>query len=77
MAISRQHGTPGELEKLAKNLRAVRKDKGWSQTELAKRAGVPLATLNNVELAHNWPSLGLYAGICRALGLGEPPLFKS
>lgn len=73
----RQKGTPDQLKAFAEGLRAKRESVGLSQTALADKVGiVSVKTLNNYERGKNWPSLGAYAAICVALGLGCPPLIK-
>ncbi|AWB95361.1 transcriptional regulator [Agromyces badenianii] len=41
---------PGEARGLGKSIQASRLERGWSQTELAMRAGVSRPTISRVEL---------------------------
>ncbi|HUY36216.1 MAG TPA: helix-turn-helix transcriptional regulator [Pirellulales bacterium] len=44
---------------------------GWSQAELARRAGVRPETLNRIEQVKRSPSLGTFEKVNRALEAGE------
>lgn len=44
---------------------------GWSQAELARRAGIRPETLNRIEQAKRSPSLGTFDKVHRALEAGE------
>lgn len=70
------------LEPSAKELRAfglrVRKRRevmGISQTELSRQAKCSVKHVNNIECGRTWPSLHLHRALCRALKVGEVPLF--
>ena len=62
---------------MKRNLRmkAARQDKGLSQEELARRAGVSRQTINMIERGDFNPSLHLCLGICRILGRTLDELF--
>lgn len=66
-----------DLARLGTAVRRKRQQKKLSQLGLAQLAGISNSQLNNVESARNWPSLPAYLAICRALGVGEPPLFSA
>jgi transcriptional regulator with XRE-family HTH domain len=69
-------GTKKDLEAFAARLRRTRQALHLSQVALAEKAGISNKQLNNIENAHNWPSMPVYIAICRELGLGEPLLLK-
>lgn len=69
-------GTKKDLEALALALRRARQAKHISQVALAESVGISNKQLNNVECAHNWPSMPVYVALCRKLELGEPPLLQ-
>lgn len=62
---------------MKRNLRmkAARQDKGLSQEELARLAGVSRQTINMIERGDFNPSLHLCLGICRTLGRTLDELF--
>lgn len=45
------------MKTFAENVRRLRKDRGWSQTQLADRAGFHLTHINRVEAGKYVPSL--------------------
>ncbi len=45
-------GSPEEVIKLARGLRAVRRGLGWSQTRLAHQAGVARYTISRLEIGY-------------------------
>lgn len=53
----------------AEMLRAARERRGWTQTELAERAGVSQVTACEVERGRRAPSLRVASALVRALGL--------
>lgn len=50
-----------------KNLVAVRKEKGWSQSELARRAGVPASYICALEAGTKSPLLSTIAKLAETL----------
>lgn len=56
---------------LARSLIRRRRALGWSQAELARRAGVRLETVNRLERGKHAPSLATVTKIERALMRGE------
>lgn len=48
-----------------------RRSLGWSQAELARRAGIRPETLNRIEQAKSSPSLSTFDKVHRALEAGE------
>ncbi len=68
---------PNEMAGLGTAIRERRLQLGLSQKEFAGRIGIPTSTMNNIEVARNWPSLPVYITICRALRMGRIPLVKA
>lgn len=61
---------------LAKNLRDWRGKRGWSQTELARRAGLSKGMLVQVEQAQTNPSIATLCKLANALGVALPRLVE-
>lgn len=55
----------------ARDILRARRKLGWSQAELARRAGIRAETLNRIEHGKNKPSVPTIAKIDRALKAGE------
>lgn len=58
---------------IARNILRRRRALGWSQAELAKRAGVRPETLNRLEKARHAPTVTTVERLERALAKGESP----
>ena len=58
-----------ELSPLARNLRALRSERGWSQGELAERIGVHLTHVSRVETGKYTPGLEFVVEAARAFGI--------
>ena len=56
---------------LAKNVEALRKKRGWTQTELGEKSGTSQRTVSNIENETNDPSSQKVAAIADAFGI--PP----
>jgi ribosome-binding protein aMBF1 (putative translation factor) len=56
---------------MARDIIRSRRALGWSQAELARRAGIRAETLNRIETAKRSPSLTTYGKVHRALAAGE------
>jgi transcriptional regulator with XRE-family HTH domain len=56
---------------LSRNLRRLRTDKGWSQEELADRAGLHRTYVSGVERGVRNPTITIVAALAKALGV--PP----
>lgn len=54
-------------QRLAKNMRRIRRDKGWSQEELADRAGVHRTYISGVERLVRNPTITVVGRIAQAL----------
>lgn len=59
----------GELDyaKMGMRIRQVRKVKGWSQDELAKKCGISMSFLGHIERGTRIMSLETFVSICAAL----------
>lgn len=55
---------------LAAHLLALRRERGWSQRQLAERAEIPRSTIANMESGGGNPSLANLARAAAALGVG-------
>lgn len=56
---------------LSRNLRRLRTEKGWSQEELADRAGLHRTYVSGVERGVRNPTITIVAALAKALGV--PP----
>jgi transcriptional regulator with XRE-family HTH domain len=61
---------------LSGNIRALRHDKGWSQAELAEKAGVSIPFLSQIEMGNKWPHPDSLAKIGEALNVQIYELFR-
>jgi transcriptional regulator with XRE-family HTH domain len=55
--------------RIARRLRALRAERGWSLDDLAGRSGVSRATLSRLENAEASPTAGVLGKLCAAFGL--------
>ncbi len=53
--------------KMGMRIRQVRKAKGWSQDELAKKCGISMSFLGHIERGTRIMSMETFANICEAL----------
>lgn len=61
---------------LATQLRTLREKKGWSQEELAHKAGIHVTYLSGLECSRRNPTLKTLEQIARALGTQVATFFK-
>lgn len=54
---------------LGEKIQKLRKDNGWSQTELGKRVDVHVAHLSRLENGKSLPSVDLLSNLARAFGV--------
>lgn len=54
---------------IGKNVTSFREELGWTQRELAEKAGVSYSFLNDIENGRRQPSMDSLEGIARALGV--------
>jgi DNA-binding XRE family transcriptional regulator len=62
---------------MARDIIRSRRALGWSQAELARRAGIRAETLNRIEQAKRSPSLSTFDKVHRALETGEAEAAKA
>ena len=60
--------------KMGLRIRQVRKAKGWSQDELAKKCGISMSFLGHIERGTRIMSMETFANICTALDAGADEL---
>lgn len=66
-----------ELQKLfGLNVRRVREERGWTQEELARRAGINRSYLGGVERGKRRVAMENIARIAQALGIFPDVLFR-
>lgn len=66
-----------EAEKWGRRIRAFRKLKGYTQESFAKRLGVPVSVLGEVERGNRMPSPDLLVSIAEALNISIDELAVS
>ena len=59
-----------DYSKVGMRIRQVRKAKGWSQDELAKKCGISMSFLGHIERGTRIMSLDTFVSICQALEAG-------
>lgn len=57
-----------DYAKMGARIRQFRKAKGWSQGKLAKKCGISLNFMGNIERGTRRMSMDTFAGLCNALG---------
>lgn len=57
-----------DTERVARRVKSLRIDKGWTQSDLAAESGVSLGSIARVEQARGCMSLEMACGIADALG---------
>src|SRR5487761_294200 len=76
-----EHGNYPAVERaravMARDIIGSRRALGWSQAELARRAGIRPETLNRIETAKRSPSLSTFDKVHRALEAGEAEAAKA
>ncbi len=63
-----------DYTKIGQRIRQVRKAKGWSQDELAKKCGISMAFMGHIERGTRSMSLETFANVCGALDAGADEL---
>ncbi len=63
-----------DYAKIGARIREIRKVKGWSQDELAKRCGISLNFLGNIERGTRKMSMDTFVSLCRALQMDADAL---
>lgn len=59
---------------IGENVRRLRRDKGWTQTELAEKAGIRLVHVNRIETGKSSPSAEVLFALADSLGVGADSL---
>lgn len=44
-------------KEIVSRIKALRKEKGWSQQDLADKSGVGVTTIRKIETGHSWTSV--------------------
>jgi len=60
--------TPSLAEVVSKRVRSLRERRGWSLSELARRAGIGVSTLSEIEAGQSAPRLDTLGALAHALG---------
>lgn len=63
-----------DAQRIAKEIRDARRERGWTQPELAEAAGVSLRMIQDAEGGHRRPQAAKLDAIRRALGLDANPV---
>lgn len=63
-----------DYSRIGMRIRQVRKAKGWSQDELAKKCGISMSFLGHIERGSRVMSMDTFVGICNALDAGADEL---
>jgi transcriptional regulator with XRE-family HTH domain len=65
-----------EAEKLGKNLKRIRTEKGISQGDIAKSLGVSRGFVSNIENGKTNPTLATISRLANAIGVTSDELLK-
>lgn len=63
-----------DYAKIGERIRQVRKARGWSQEQLAKKCGISLNFMGKIERGDRKMSMDTFAGICMELETGADAL---
>lgn len=63
-----------DYSRMGMRIRQIRKAKGWSQDELAKKCGISMSFLGHIERGTRIMSLETFVSICCALDAGADEL---
>jgi transcriptional regulator with XRE-family HTH domain len=66
--------TEKDLKALGKEMGRMRTAKNLSKTDLARKLGISTKQIDHVENGVNWPSMKVYIGLCRVLGVEQIPM---
>jgi transcriptional regulator with XRE-family HTH domain len=61
---------------LARNIKAFRKHRDWSQEVLAEKAGISIPFLSDIERCNKWPSPETLSNLAQALDVEVYELFR-
>ena len=65
-----------EAQKLGKNLKRIRKEKGISQGDIVRSLGIDRAFISNIENGKTNPTLATIAKLAKAVGVSIEELIK-
>ena len=65
-----------EAQKLGRNLKRIRKEKGISQGDIVRSLGMDRAFISNIENGKTNPTLATIAKLAKALGVSVSDLTK-
>ena len=65
-----------EAEKLGKNLKRIRTDKGISQVDIARSLGVSRGFVSNIENGKTNPTLATIVKLAKSIGVSSDQLMK-
>jgi len=73
-----KNGRRGEVLKtlVSSNIKRFRNNSGFSQQELAEKAGISVPYLGAIERGEKWPSPATFSGIACGLGVEPHDLMK-
>lgn len=66
--------TEKDLKAMGREMGRLRAIKKFSKADLARRVGVSTKQIDHIEEGVNWPSMKVYIGLCRVLGLEQIPM---
>jgi transcriptional regulator with XRE-family HTH domain len=64
------------LKRMAKRLKALRAERGWSQADLAERSGVSRIHIARIETNQREPTLGVIEKLAKALKVKPSTLLE-
>ena len=65
-----------EAQRLGKNLKRIRTEKGISQGDIVKASGIDKAIISNIENGKTNPTLATIAKLAKAIGVSVGELMK-
>lgn len=65
-----------EAQKLGRNLKRIRKEKGISQGDIVRKLGMTKSSVSNIENGKTNPTLATIAKLAKALGVPIEDLIK-
>lgn len=75
-SLPSMHNSSPPPRRLVNRLRVARAERGWSQDELARRAGVTRQTVSSIETGQYGPSAVLAFVLAEQLGMPIDTLFR-
>ena len=65
-----------KITQFGNNIRALRKEKGWTQEKLADEAEIDIRTVQRIEKAELRPTIDVIISLCLALQVDISKLFE-